>query len=311
MKNLEKLYNEQRYNEIIEINKINVNTKDCEKFYLYAGFSYLKMGYPQEAISCLNKVKSSEFSRYRGKIYRYLALADYLLSDYNNAQYSFILGEKNGDRESALWNELLFPLCSEKIETKFIIFRFVDVCDSINKKLFVLKNVKAFLRINEYIGGFRSKKKIDIYVYTHRVDSIGNALSYADNGLKVIHTYIDDVVGHEIAHILFNSMYNKINKNAFIDEGIATFFNEELPFSQFIEKYKSYISNADIIELWQRNILNKEDYYLAGAFIGYLIKVYGKNDFLEFVRNESFENAMVIFGSSLEKTINEFYKLVN
>jgi hypothetical protein len=121
---------------------------------------------------------------------------------------------------------------------------------------------------------------------------------------------INDVIGHEIAHVIFNSLYKEMNRNRFIDEGIATFFNEDHTFYQFVKKFKQYIPHLDVLQLWQNtnsSSAGQEYYYFAAAFIGYLLNIYGKQKFLIFIQNEEFENAKKIFGSSLETTIQKFY----
>lgn len=308
--NLKKMYDMQQYHEIIHLFN-TVQEEKTDELKLYAGFVYTKMGMATKAIECLTSINRNQFHLYIGKIYRYLGVSNYLLSNYNTAQSSFDLGAKNNDKESALWNRLLFPHLYDIRETENIIFRFVDEISAFDKKIFIFKNIKAFKRISEFIGEFNCYKKIDIYVYTKRQDSIGNSLSYSDNGLKVIHTYLHDVKGHEIAHILFNSIYKNMNRNRFIDEGIATFFDDENTFIDFIMKHKSDLSDLDVIQVWNEPDLVLEDtkglYYYAGAFVGFLIKTYGKHKFIEFIQNENYENARLLFGDSLDFTIQKFY----
>lgn len=308
--NLKKMYDMQQYHEIIHLFN-TVQEEKTDELKLYAGFVYTKMGMATKAIECLTSINRKQFHLYIGKIYRYLGVSNYLLSDYNTAQSSFDLGAKNNDKESALWNRLLFPHLYDIRETENIIFRFVDEISAFDKKIFIFKNIKAFKRISEFIGEFNCYKKIDIYVYTKRQDSIGNSLSYSDNGLKVIHTYLHDVKGHEIAHILFNSIYRNMTRNRFIDEGIATFFDDENTFIDFIMKHKSDLSDLDVIQVWNEPDLVLEDakglYYYAGAFVGFLIKTYGKHKFIEFIQNENYENARLLFGDSLDFTIQKFY----
>lgn len=307
--NLKKMYDMQQYDEIIHLFN-TVQEEKTDELKLYAGFVFTKMGMAAKAIECLTSINQKQFYLYIGKIYRYLGVSNYLLSNYDIAQSSFDLGAQNNDKESALWNRLLFPHLYDIRETENIIFRFVDEISAFDKKIFIFKNIKAFMRISEFIGEFNHYKKIDIYVYTQRQDSIGNSLSYSDNGLKVIHTYLHDVKGHEIAHILFNSIYKNMNRNRFIDEGIATFFDDENSFIDFIMKHKSELPNLDVIRIWNDPNLVLEDakgfYYYAGAFAGFLIKTYGKHKFIEFIQNENYENARLLFGDSLDFTIQKF-----
>lgn len=307
---LKKMYDMQRYHEIIHLFN-TVKEEKPDELKLYAGFIFTKMGMAANAIECLTGIDRKNLHTYSGKIYRYLGVSNYLLSNYEMAQSWFDLGTKNNDKESALWNRLLFPNLYDIRETENIIFRFVDEISAFDKKVFILKNIKAFKRISKFIGNLNCYKKIDIYVYTQRQDSIGNSLSYSDNGLKVVHTYLHDVKGHEIAHILFNSVYENMNRNRFIDEGIATFFDDENTFSDFIIKYKGEFPNFDVIQVWNDpNFFLKDTkrfYFYAGAFVGFLIQTYGKHKFIEYIQNEDYENAQSLFGTSLDFTIQNFY----
>lgn len=306
---IKELYENQQYNEIINIYNINKERKISELF-LYAGFVFTKLGLAEEAIECLSKVDKSQFNSFKGKIYRYIGLSNYLLGNYDLAQSSFSVGEESFDEESRLWNKLLFPSLYDIRETDSIVFRFVNNFSPFDKKIFILKNIKALKRINDFIGKNKSRKKIDIYVYKKRIDSIGNSLSYSINGLKVIHTYVYDVSGHEIAHILFNGIYQNIAHNQFIDEGIATFFDQDQTYDKFIKDHKNNMAKLDVIELWTNPNLrleNIKEYYFAGAFVAFLLKTYGKEKFLEFLQNQSYENAKKVFGLSFDSTIQYFY----
>lgn len=103
-------------------------------------------------------------------------------------------------------------------------------------------------------------------------------------------------------------------RNQFIDEGIATFFNEENTYEEFILKYKNNIPNIDIVWLWNKKDINfndkKDIYYLAAAFVGFLIEFYGKEKFLKFIHDESYENAKRFFSPSVDIAIQQFYKKI-
>ena len=312
---LKKMHCKKKHNQIIGNSKSCCST-NIHEINLYQGFYFLEIGNPQKALECLNHVDTEFNQEITGKIKRYIGLAHYLMEHYEAAQEAFELGEKENDRECILWDRLLFPQLYNFHETTKIIFRFVDFCSKTNEKLFILKSLSAYTRICGFIGK-PCLYKINIYIYANRKDSIGNNLSYSDNGLKAIHMCIHDIVGHEIAHILFNSIHTNMCRNRFIDEGIATFFNEDTNFDSFLEKYVNKMMSANVYDLWNNpNMLTKHSdsmacYYFAGAFVGYLLKVYGKEKFLEFISDETIENAYKIFGLSLDENIRLFHQCVN
>lgn len=308
-----KLYETQQYGKIVDIyQRSEINNNCTPEMNLFAGFVFTEIGMPQKAVQCLISLDKLYFTSYVGKINRYIGLSYYMFGEYKLALSFFERGVCEKDNECELWKKLLYPVQEERRITKYAIFHFTDKFDVLNEKIFIAKNLEAINRISRFIGNYNLNKKIDIYVYAGRRDSIGNPLSYADNGLMAIHTHISDARGHEIAHLLFNNIYKYMIRNTFIDEGIATFFNESDSFESFCEKYKKYIPCLDIIELWNSPCLrdgnNQSFYYLAGAFVGFLIKIYGKEKFLEFISDESYKNAKILFSPCIDNVVEDFYQ---
>lgn len=310
--NLKNWYESHHYNKI---NRLYTNDKTREKSdekCMYTGFGLLETGFPANALDYLLNVDIEKLNTYAGKIYRYIGLSRFSLCEYHLSRESFELGVMNGDHESYLWKSLLFPSLSDIRETNLMNFRFINNFSEKEKKIFMYKNISAFKRIIKFIGKEYTGKKIDIYIYNQRIDSIGNSLSYSDNGLKTIHLYANDINGHELAHILFNNVYKNMQRNRFIDEGIATFFDNQLTFKEFVNRNKSFILNENVLKLWKHsqinNSLDRSYYYLAGAFIGYLIETFGKTKFMKFLEIETIENAKKVFGDSFNTAVNEFYK---
>lgn len=309
---MEKLYCNQCDENILNcyFSESNFIDEDC----LNIGFGLLEMGYPEDSLKYLNSAKAISSQKNIGKIQRYIGLANYLLGNYEKSKIAFEVGRKD-DQECIMWTQLMFPTLYEIHEMREINFYFIDRINQVNKKLFMLKTMKAFERIKRTIGRNYCEKKIDIYIYAGRYDTLGNSLSYADNGLKMIQTSINEVNGHEIAHIMFNSIYKHMVRNRFIDEGIATFFSEEIDFSYYLKRYCRQIPLLNVYELWngqQNDVFNGilEFYYFAGAFVGYLIYVYGIKRFIEFISDESIEHAREIFGTSIDREINQFHRLI-
>lgn len=308
------LYENQQYNQIIELFNVSQERSDDE-MKMFVGFSLTEIGFPVEAIKCLSSIENVKNKKDLGKIYRYIGLNEFMVSNYVEAKNMLIEGSTHSDHESHLWINLLFPSLFDYVEGENLIFRFVDPISPLERKIFIKKNSDAFGRISRFIGSENHNsvsKKIDIYCYTTRQDKIGNSLSYADNGMKTIHTNVGDSKGHEIAHILFNSIHESMKRNKFIDEGIATFFDEGFTYSEYMKKYENVVPNFDLLEVWNNKEIvfsNKPGLHnFAGAFVGFLIETFGKNQFIEFIRDESYENARLLFGPDFDNAIKKFYK---
>lgn len=246
---IEQMYKNHQYQNIIDI--YNANSKSTDQYLnLYAGLVFTKMGYASEALQCLLKIDCNKFKNHSGRIYRYMGLSNYMINNYEMAKSYFEKGEKQDDKESGLWRRLLFPSFYEVRETEKIIFRFVNECTSLNRMSFIMRSLKVYDEINNFLAGKYKNKKIDVYIYSQRNDSIGNTLSYANNGLKTIHINVNDMIGHELSHIMFNSLYKGMNRKRFIDEGIAMFFGEISSLEAYINKYRRQLKMYSVMAIW-------------------------------------------------------------
>lgn len=311
-KEIKELYYLQNYTEIFS---------RCEKSMQYTlddsiflGFSLLEAGYFSEALSCLEKIEEKDIVlNERGKYYRYKGLAYYFLNNYDYAFASLKRGIEFYDDESRLWKKLLFIDTKETCEVDNIIFRFVDSVDRLERKLLIKLCLNTYYRLKEFLE-LDFDKKINIYIYGQPQDALGNRLSYTDNGMKIIYLYKNDMVSHEVAHLLVNSLYINMNRNIFIDEGIATFLSSGLGYQKYLEKFRSIFVQFDVLDCWENGaniyeLKNRDSYYyVAGALIGFMLNRYGKNKLMDFIKDESIHNAIKVFGSLFAEELNIFYK---
>lgn len=309
------LYSNKKYTEIVDIVENNQEIKNNEYCKMILGFSYLQLQQPQKAINCLRNIKTSEQRKFFGEIYRCLGLCEYILGSYEQSANDFNKSALFGDEESVLWKKLLFPESCVIHQTENVIFRFIGEVDKFEKKLFIMRGLKAYSQIVNFINKDFTRKKIDVYVYKERIDSIGNPLSYTDNGTKSIHIHYKDFIGHEIAHALFNSIYPIMQRNVMIDEGIATFFDQPFTLQEYIEKNQKNIKLFDVFEYWEnsnaRTSMHGDYYWLAGAFVGYLIEKFGKESFLRFIEIQTPSNAEKIFKQPPKKLVSDFYEILS
>lgn len=312
IKEIEKMYQNQDYSALlVYYSEYGIHSPDES---MILAFALLEIGYFYEALSYMEKINEHMIDlKYRGKFYRYLGLAYYYLNKYKESLESFEKGVLYGDLESELWKKLLFSDVNEVIEVKKIIFRFQSNISSHDKKRIISSAISTYKKMENFFE-INIKKRIDIYIYDQPIDVLGNRLSYTDNGMKIIHMYKNDCISHEIVHLFANSLHIPMNRNSFIDEGIATFLSSDLDYMKYKKTHYNKFIQFDLIETWKNDInelsLKVRDgyYYVAGALVGFLINAYGKQNFLNFIKDESYKNAEKIFGDDLINQLKIFMK---
>ncbi|WP_298239495.1 hypothetical protein [uncultured Algibacter sp.] len=202
----------------------------------------------------------------------------------------------------------------ETKETKNIIFHFQNGTLISDKEQYITERQKAFSNINTF---FKSNlpKKIDFFVWKSNDEAIkvlNKSLGFSKPKYCISHNRDNQTKGHEIAHNI-SFWLDKTNKrNRLINEGIGVYFDQTN--TNRLEKAKNAIPNQkiDIKELWINGNKFSEQilYPIAGAFVEYLISL-DKEKFIELCKNQSYENAELIYGTELEKIISEFNKNLN
>lgn len=196
-------------------------------------------------------------------------------------------------------------------ETKDIIFHYESSINKDDIERITKTRQIAFEEINTF---FNSKlpKKIDFFVWNSKesYNPILNVnLGFSNPIFCISHNRLNQTPGHEIAH---NISYWKNNNNIrtkFINEGIGVCFdqqkNEKLRIAQ--EAYKT--NPIDIKEIWKNQTKLSDDilYPISGAFVNFL-KEYNKDKFLDLIENQTYENAIKIYGEDIDNLIDEFIK---
>jgi tetratricopeptide (TPR) repeat protein len=226
-----------------------------------------------------------------------------------------IKGTKNSEKELKKFGMLTgldaFYKSWKIKETKDIIFHYENSINDNDIERITKTRQIAFEEINTF---FNSKlpKKIDFFVWniTESYNPILNVnLGFSNPVFCISHNRLNQTPGHEIAH---NISYWKNNDNIrtkFINEGIGVCFdqqkNEKLKIAQ--ETYKA--SQIDIKEIWKNQTKLNDDllYPIAGAFINFLIE-YDKEKFLKLTENQTYENAIKVYGENIDNLIDDFIK---
>lgn len=312
------LYEEEDYYSLIKyINYKIINNEEISNIeYIYYGCTLTKINKPINALASCEKVQYNYLEKNTPDVFRFIGLCYYMIGDYINSKKSLIKWRDlsiNEKQDAIDWIKLLnFDdelITFDRLNLRFHFHRnlsFKLINDFIDNNLFAYSYIQNIFHSN-------TPKKIDIFVYLDEKDSIGNNLSYSNPPMCTIHTNLYHTNGHELVHIITYYLYDDIQKSRFIDEGIATYF--DMPYNGNIEKdikfYKGL--NINIIDLW--NNFERYDtslsYKIAGLFIGYIIKKFSIKKLIEFIRNQSIENAYEVFGCNFKQIIYEFEKMIN
>lgn len=323
-----KLYNAQDFKSAIEKAKplleIDHNNIDLN---LVIGRSYTDLGEYQKAIPFLESVVTNDKNNSWRKAWAlsYVGTCYFMSQDYNKSKSSLNecikLNVTKNATNNAYGQTLLFGFNEffktwKIIETDNFRFHFQSMSDTEIEK-YVSKREKAFSEINDF---FKSTlpKKIDFYVWESREDAkkiLRANLGFAKPDFCIVHTHYQQTIGHEMTHVISNYSTKMVNKTGLINEGIAVCFDQTNQDKEQIVKdwIKNNGKQVEISEIWNnwKNYPEELTYPLSGIFIKELIDNFGKEKFIEFFGNQTYDNAKLIFGEKLEKVIKDFENMIN
>ena len=196
-------------------------------------------------------------------------------------------------------------------ETKNLIFHYENTINEDDIEELTKTRQIAFEKINAFFSS-RLPKKIDFFVWNLKEvynPSLNENLGFSNPILCISHNRVNQTPGHEIAHNISFWKNNDNVRTRFINEGIGVCFdqhkNDKLKIAQ--ETYKAI--QIDIKEIWKNQSKLNDDilYPIAGAFINFLLE-YDKEKFLKLTENQTYENAIKIYGENIDNLIYDFIK---
>ena len=195
------------------------------------------------------------------------------------------------------------------LKTNNITFHFQNGTSLIDKENYIKERENAFLNINTFFSSYLPKK-IDFFVWKSNDEAVkvlNKSLGFTNPKYCISHNRDNQTKGHEIAHNISFWLEKTNNRNRFINEGIGVYFDQTK--TNRLEKAKKVLDNKkiDIKELWinGNNYSEKIFYPVAGAFIENLVLL-DKKKFIELCKNQTYENAELIYGKELKEIISEF-----
>ncbi len=138
-------------------------------------------------------------------------------------------------------------------------------------------------------------------------------LGFARPELNLVHAGAGQTVGHEMTHIISNHSMQPDHVVGLINEGISV-YHDQTERDQFV-RARGALTNAsglkvqvELAALWEDwSLLPVEiSYPIGGAWVKVLIDKGGKEKFLEFFRDQRLANAREVYGSDLQKWMDDF-----
>lgn len=323
---LSKLYNAKEFEKtIVKAREFLKDDPQNMDYNAVLGRALVDVGQYAEAIPLLKFVAENDNTWRKAWSVGYLGSAYFMLSDYENAKAALQTATQLNITKNATGyatrNWLLFgfdPFFADwkTSETEHIRFHFQNMSDS-EMESFMQSREKAFETINNFFGSVLPKK-IDFLVWQSRDDAmkiLKANLGFADPQFCVIHSHFQQTRGHELTHVISAYSGKILKKTGLINEGTAVCF--DLSNNKREEMVKTWLQTnnqkIDIKDIWSNwgKYPQELSYPLSGLFVEELISRFGKEKFLAFFTDQTYENALKLFGSETDNLIQEFEKRFN
>lgn len=291
----------------------------------FLGRALVDNGQYAEAIPLLKFVAENDNTWQKAWSVGYLGSAYLMLSDYENSKAALQIATQLNITANATkyatrrW--LLFGFQSffdnwKTSETTHIRFHFQNMSDT-EMESFMQSREKAFETVNSFFGS-ALPKKIDFFVWQSKDDAmkiLKANLGFADPQYCVIHSHFQQTRGHELTHVISAYSGKILKKTGLINEGTAVCF--DLSNNNREEMVKTWLQTnnqkIDIKDTWTNwgKYPQELSYPLSGLFVEELISRFGKEKFLAFFTDQTYKNALKLFGNETDILIQEFENRFN
>jgi len=325
---LSKLYMSGDYNQtIIKANEFLKNDPNNIDYKLILGRALTDKSEFKEAISYLDYTVNNDKDNNWRKAWAlsYLGTCYFMLQDYNKSESSLNecinLNATKNATNNAYGQTLLFGFNEfyktwKIVETDNFRFHFQNMNDTEIEKYITLRE-KAYKRINDF---FKSTlpKKIEFYVWESKEDAkktLRADLSFARPSLCVVQTHYQHTIGHEMTHVISHYTTDISTNSKFINEGTSVSF--DLSAQDRLKLVKDWTAKnnkkIDIIDFWGNGNEYSDEilYPLSGLFVKELIDKFGREKFIEFFGNQTYNNAKLVFGDKLDELIKDIENKIN
>lgn len=250
----------------------------------------------------------------------HFVLQDYSLSKKSTKECIDLNATKNATRY-AYTRILLFGFDDfykswKTVESTNFRFHFQNMSDS-DIQSYISSREETFLSINKF---FKSElpKKIDFFVWESREDAkklLRTNLGFANPEFCIVHSHFQQTKGHEMTHVISHYSTKIAHKSGLINEGTAVCFdqsnqNKEQIVRAWLKANEKSISISDVWINW-KNYPEEISYPLSGLYVKELIDNFGIDKYLDFFSNQTYENAIIVFGDKFGKRTKDFEDKIN
>jgi hypothetical protein len=150
---------------------------------------------------------------------------------------------------------------------------------------FAVKRAAAYDDITKALQ-IQDGRKVKFFIYDN--DTVAKTLirqnaGFAQSTVGIIHTKVNQTVGHELTHVLSRAINGRPPPNRVLDEGLCVWMDHK-PADHLAEGRRLLESNNLPSASQMIEMLGGKDescYSAAGAYVGYLLTKYGVEKFKE------------------------------
>jgi tetratricopeptide (TPR) repeat protein len=203
------------------------------------------------------------------------------------------------------------------MERKNIIYYFENKA-GLNAEQFMREHDEAYTTINKTFKA-TLKRKISFYVWENRETAkkiLGRELGFSEPEYYLCNVHKNQTIGHEMTHVLSYWAWGVPTQTTsrLINEGVAVCFDlsNRNKTEMAKEAVKKLTGQRSIVDIWENDNKLRDDiiYPVGGAFIAYLLKNSTEQQFRQLIKNQTINNARLVYGDTFEKLVKEFDRSV-
>lgn len=202
------------------------------------------------------------------------------------------------------------------ISSEHFIFHFEQPSKVQNTAAFIRDYENAFTQIAPFFQ-VKIPRKIQYFIWNsdELMRFFHSPGGFTNSEYCIIHARYFQSAGHEMTHVFSYYIHPFPARIGLINEGVAVYFDQtgtdQLKLARWLLT-EHEIHQVSIRELWNHwNLLPMEESYpVAGAFVKYLMEHGGEKKFKRLLADQKIGNARRIYGSRLDKIINDFERLL-
>jgi len=200
------------------------------------------------------------------------------------------------------------------------IFHFSSRLENLDRAVFARAREEAYATISNWFGG-GPKHAIHFFVWADQAEATAAGmpvLGFSRPEFFLVQCLVQQTVGHEMTHVISHHAVEPTRTTGLINEGIAIVHDQtgrdtmsrarQAVAAGLAGSGESAFVKVGIRALWlDFSLLDAEyTYPLAGAWVDRLLAKGSKEKFLTFISDQSYANALAVYGAQLDSWLEEF-----